>query len=113
MGQSTFSGPVVSKAGFKAGTNGTTLSQITKGAIAVTVSTLAAAGEEDLDITITGAAVGDVIIVNPLEAAAEAGVSVSAVWISAADTLTIRVSNQSGSELTGSTANWNYTLIKS
>jgi hypothetical protein len=38
----------------------------------------------------------------------ETGVGVLAVWVSAADTVKLRVTNASGSTLTGSTANWNY-----
>ena len=84
-----------------------------KGTVSVTVSALAAAAEEDIDVTISGAAVGDVVWVNPTEAAAETGLSISAAWVSAADTVSIRVSNQSGVGLTGSTENWNYVLISS
>ena len=113
MGRTTFSGPVKSNAGIEIGSNGTQLDLVEKGTVSVTVSALAAAAEEDIDVTVSGAATSDLILVNPTEAAAEAGLSVSAAWVSAANTVTIRVSNQSGSGLTGSTENWVYVLISS
>jgi hypothetical protein len=91
----------------------TDLTLCLKGSVSVTVSALAAAAEEDIDVTVTGAQVGDVVWVNPTEAAAETGLAVAAAWVSAANTVSIRVSNLHTSGLTGSTENWNYVLISS
>jgi hypothetical protein len=113
MGQSNFSGPVKSTAGFIAGSNGTTITKILKGTVAVTVSTLAAAAEEDIAVAVTGAALGDSVSVNPTVAAAETGLAVLGAWVSDADEITIRVGNTDGSALDGSTANWTYLIIKS
>jgi len=113
MGRTTFNGPVRSENGFQFGTDDTQITKMEKGTVSVTVSALAAAAEEDIDVTITGAATADMVMVNPTEAAAETGLSVSAAWVSATDTVTIRVSNQDGSGLTGSTENWRYLLIQS
>jgi len=113
MGQSNFSGPISSEGGFITGSGGSTITKVEKGTVSVTVSALAAAAEEDIDVTITGATTADHVSVNPTETAAETGLSVSAAWVSAADTVTIRISNQNGSGLTGSTESWVYLLTQS
>lgn len=102
------------KKGIAVGVKGTAsnLTLIKKGVVSVTVSALAAAAEEDLDITVAGAQVGDLVNIAPRDAAAEAGLMWSA-WVSAAATVTIRVTNASGSGLTGSTSNWDYLLVSS
>ena len=114
MGQTTVSGPSRSKAGFQTGESGTQLTLIEKDTVSVTVAALAAAAEADVDVTVTGATpLTDMVSVSPPEAAMEAGLSISAAWVSAADTVTIRMSNQSGSGLTGSTEDWQYILTRS
>ena len=92
---------------------GTQITKILKGTVAVTVAADLAAAEEDISVTIAGAAAGDTVIMTPLDAAMETGVGVLAAWVSAANTVKIRVTNASGSTLTGSTANWQYCIIKS
>ena len=102
------------KKGLAIGEKGTAsdLTFVKKGTVSVTVAALAAAAEADVDVTISGAKVGDIIVVNPPEDAAETGLCVAAAWISAANTLTIRMSNQQASTaLTGSTKDWPYLLI--
>jgi hypothetical protein len=113
MGRSTFSGPVESTGGFIAGSGGTQITKIKKGTVSVTVAADAAAAEEDITLTISGAAPGDSIFLTPLNAAMETGVGIAAVWVSAANTVKVRVSNFNGSSLTGSTSNWQYLLIQS
>lgn len=93
--------------------SGTVMTQFKKGIIAVTVAASAAAAEEDIQVTITGAAAGDMIFLTPLDAAMEAGVAIVAVWVSAADTVKIRITNVHTSSLGGTTANWQYMLVKS
>jgi hypothetical protein len=95
------------------GSTGTALATIQKGTVSVTVAALDAATEEDIDVTISGAAAGDVICVNPLEAAMETGVAVLGSWVKSANTVTIRVGNTHTAAITGSTAAWKYVLIKS
>lgn len=99
--------------GLALGSSGTALTKWLKGTVAVTISALAAAAEEDLDVTVTGAAAGDIVVVTPLEATMEAGVGILGSWVASADTVTIRVTNASGSSLTGSTTNFSYLIIKS
>lgn len=113
MAQSNWSGPIKSTNGLIVGSAGTQITKIEKGTVSVVVSALAAAAEEDIDVTISGAAAGDIVLACPTEAAAETGLAILGAWVSAADTVTIRIGNTSGSGLTGSTANWSYLLIKS
>lgn len=103
----------VTVGGLKVASTGTLLTQVLKGTVSVTVAALAAGAEADVSVTITGASAGDIILMTPLDASMETGVSVGAVWVSAADTVKIRMSNLYGSTLTGSTAAWSYCLIKS
>lgn len=95
------------------GSGGTQIAKILKGTVSVTVAADAAAAEEDITVTITGAAAGDIVVVTPLAAAMETGVAIIGAWVSAADTVKIRVSNVHTSTLTGSTALWSYLIIKS
>lgn len=59
----------------------------------VTVSALAAAAEEDLTISDSDAAVGDVVVVSFDEAGMETGLCVCGAWVSAAGSIKIRISN--------------------
>lgn len=114
MSATHFSGPVVSAAGFQAGTTGTQLTKIVKGTTSVVVGTTAAGAEADITATVTGAAAGDLVKLTPPAAAAETGLSVALVWVSAANTITIRISNLNASNaLVGSTTNWTYLLVQS
>lgn len=103
---------VIEAAGFKT-TGSTAITKVEKGTVSVVVSALAAAAEEDVSVTITGAAAGDYVSVSPNNSAMETGLSIAAVWVSAANTVKIRLSNLNGSGLTGSTSDWTYYLIKS
>lgn len=77
----------------------------------VTVSALAAGAEEELTISDSDAEVGDVVAVSPSEALDEAGLSVSSARVSAAGTIKVRISNQSGGSLTGSTEDLYYSIL--
>ena len=98
----------------KLGSGGTALTKWLKGTVAVTLAATAAAAEEDVTVTITGAAAGDIVLVTPLAAAMETGVAIIGAWVSAADTVKIRVSNvNAAAALSGSTSNFSYLIIKS
>jgi hypothetical protein len=90
------------------GSGGATIKAIKTGTLAVTVTALADGAEEEYDLTVTGAAAGDIIIVHPTDAAAETGLAIIGAWVAGANTVTVRVSNVKGSGLTGSTASWPY-----
>ena len=99
--------------GLALGSSGTALTKWLKGTVAVTLAATAAAAEEDVTVTITGAAAGDMVMVTPLAAAMETGVAIIGAWVSTADTVKIRVSNVHTASLTGSTSNFSYLIIKS
>lgn len=58
----------------------------------ISIPNIAADAEADVAITVTGAAVGDHVVFNPTAAPA-AGLVFSAAWVSAANTVTVRVRN--------------------
>lgn len=102
------------KSGLAIGQKGTAteLTLNLKSVVSVTVAALAAGAEADVDVTIAGAQVGDIVNIAPRDAAAEAGLMWNA-WVSAANTVTIRMTNASAGSLTGSTSNWDYLVISS
>lgn len=126
MAATHFSGPVVSTNGFTGaltgavtattvtastslavGSGGATIKAIKSGTVSVTVAALNDGAEADVDVTITGLAAGDAVLIFPTDAAAETGLYYNC-WVGGADTATIRMGNVKGSALTGSTANWTY-----
>ena len=113
MGTSNITSDVVMTGGLTLGSGGSEVSKILKGTVAVTISALNAAAEEDVEVTVTGVAAGDAISVTPLAAAMETGVAIVGAWYSAANKIKIRFSNVHGSTLTGSTSNFTYLIIKS
>lgn len=56
--------------------------------------------------TLTGAAVGDVVVVNP-PAAIEAGL-IATAFVSAANTVTVRVANITAGTVDAASATWSY-----
>lgn len=93
------------------GSGGTALTKILTGVGELTVGALAAGAQGDDTLTISGLADGDFVMVTPPNAAYEDGLMFSC-YVSAANTLTVAMSNTSASPLTGSTANWRYLVIK-
>lgn len=90
MALTTFSGPVRSLNGFIAG-NGNTITKVLSGSASLDFGSIDNAVQRDLTITVTGAAVGDEVIMA-LPAAPAAGIVFNA-FVSAANTVTIRASN--------------------
>lgn len=127
-----FKGPVISENGFVGAITGgvsgpvaaTTLSastslavgaspasikKIGSGTISVNPGTLAAGAELDVTGTITGLAAGDIIQVNPPHAAMETGLAILSCWVSAADTVSIRLHNANAvAALVGGAQSWTY-----
>lgn len=112
MAATYFSGPVISRAGFQTGTTGTALTKILKGTVSVTIATTAAAAEADITLTIAGVSLGDSVVLTPPDASAEVGLSIALVWVSAANTVKLRVSNlNAAAAFAGSTSNWSYLAV--
>lgn len=90
MALTTFSGPVRSLNGFITG-DGSTITKLLSGSASLNFGSIDAAAQDDLTITVTGAAVGDEVALA-LPAAPAAGIVFNA-FVSAANTVTIRASN--------------------
>jgi hypothetical protein len=91
MSLTTFSGPVRSLNGFIASEGSNTVTKVLSGSASLNFGSIGAAAQADLTITVTGAAVGDEVIMA-LPAAPAAGLIFNA-FVSAANTVTIRASN--------------------
>lgn len=71
---------------------------------------IAAAGQQELTITVTGAAVGESVALAP-PAALEAGLQVTG-YVSAANTVKVRLSNVTGSAIDPASATWRATVLR-
>jgi hypothetical protein len=108
MARTTFSGPVVSTNGFIAG-SGATVTKILTATATLDFGSISAASQADLTITVTGAAAGDEVIMA-LPAAPAAGIVFNA-FVSAANTVTIRASNITGSPVDPASASYGVIVI--
>jgi hypothetical protein len=108
MARTTFSGPVVSTNGFIAG-SGATVTKILTATATLDFGSISAAAQADLTITVTGAATGDEVIMS-LPAAPTAGLVFNA-FVSAANTVTIRASNITGSPVDPASASYGVIVI--
>lgn len=131
MSATHFSGPVVSSNGFTGALtgdvvattvtastsvaigSGTAITKVVKGTIAVNPSSLLTLTGEVLTLTITGAAVGDAVILHPPAAGLTAGMLVGQAYVSATDTVKVAVFNGSAGTIDEASATWIYTLIRS
>jgi len=112
MARSTFSGPITSQNGVRIGAAGTDIVRVVKGAITVDPANLAANTAAEETLTLTGAAVGDIVILQPPAAGINAGMLVCDVRVSAADEIKFRLLNSTGGAINVASADWNYLLIK-
>jgi hypothetical protein len=108
MALTTFSGPVRSLNGFISG-NGATITKVLSGSASLDFGSISAATQANLTITVTGAAVGDEVIMA-LPAAPAAGLVFNA-FVSATNTVTIRASNISGSPVDPAAATYGVIVI--
>ncbi len=113
MGRSTFSGPVRSTNGFEIGTSGTQLTYVKKGVVSVNPSSLTTITGEILEVTLTGAVVGDAVILHPPAAGIDSGIIVGQAYVSAADTVKVQLWNLTGGTVNVAAADWIYVLIRS
>ena len=91
MAQTTFSGPVKSDNGFIVGTGTAALTKLLTASATLDFPSIAAVSQANLTITVTGAAVGDEVMLS-LPAAPTAGIVFNA-FVSAANTVTVRATN--------------------
>jgi len=118
MSTTTFSGPVRSENGFQSITTnpltgtittGATLSKILTGVASLDFPSIAAVSQANLTIAVTGAAVGDEVIMG-LPAAPTAGIVFNA-FVSAANTVTIRASNITAGAIDPTAATYSVAVI--
>jgi hypothetical protein len=108
MANTTFSGPVISQNGFIVG-SGSTVSELAVATAALNFPSIATTASADLTITVTGAAVGDYVVLA-LPASPAAGIVFNA-FVSAANTVTIRASNITGSSVDPASATYGVLVI--
>lgn len=91
-------------------TMGAALSKILTATASVAIGTLAAGASADSTMTVTGAVVGDVVILNP-QVSMPGGLRLRA-YVSAADTVTISVLNGSTGSITGASYSIKAVLLR-
>ena len=109
MANTTFTGPVISQNGFIAGTGSATITKVLTASASLNFPSISAASQADLTITVAGAATGDEVIMA-LPAAPAAGLVFNA-FVSAANTVTVRASNISGSPVDAAAATYGVIVI--
>lgn len=112
MANTTFKGPVISLNGLKlADADNQALTFIKSGTVAVDPASIATLESAETSVTISGAAVGDILIMN-VPASLETGLAYSGCRISAADTAQVRLTNVTAGPVDGASRTWTYTLIR-
>ena len=114
MSTSTTSSAIRAEGGLATGASDSIITRVIKGTVSVVVPTTAADTVADIDLTIAGAALGDIVVITPTDTAMEVDLLVTNAWVASANTVTVRIFNKDGANaLTGSTQSWNYILIRS
>jgi hypothetical protein len=111
MSATHFSGPIVSTNGFKPGTSSVALTQVLNGTVAVNPTSLLTLTSQDVTVTITGVATGDVVIMNP-PSTLESSLSFTGCYVSAADTVKVRITNHSSGTVDGASATFTYAVLR-
>lgn len=96
--------------GARRGVTGTDISLIKRGTVTINPASIAGQEQAELTVTITGAALGDTVILTP-PAAFEALI-VGAARVSAADTVKFVLGNLTVGAIDAASASWGYTLIR-
>ena len=127
----TFKGPVVSDNGFTGALTGavtattaaattsltvgggTAVTKIVKGTIAVDLASVATRTVTEVTLTLTGAAVNDVVIMNPLAAGNTASLIFGGARVSATNEVKMRIFNNSDNTVDEASQLWDYCLIRS
>jgi len=94
------------------GSGGTAITKVLRGTVAIDPASIATDAVSSQTFTLTGAVVGDSIEVNPPAAGLTAGLVVSHVYVSAADTITIVFHNTTGDAIDEASASWTYLIVR-
>jgi hypothetical protein len=82
------------------------------GTMTVDPPSIASAAIGEATVTVTGAAVGDIVEVSPPAAGLTAGLGVVGARVSASNTIKIRICNLSGGTVDEASGTWSYCLIR-
>lgn len=85
--------------------------KVITGTVSVNPASVAAATCAETSVTISGALVGDVIVMSP-PASLEAGLCASGARVSAADTVQVRLCNVTAGAVDGAALTWSYVIIR-
>ncbi len=110
MAQTRFSGPVASDNGFIGGIGGTFTAVLKTSATIDFTSLSANTTADSANITVTGAAVGDPVIVG-VPATIAAGLVITG-YVSATDTVKVRAANVTASPIDPASGTYTVTVIK-
>lgn len=101
----------ITDSGIKVG-QGTAISKVLRGTVTVDPSSVGANSASTQTVTITGAATGDSVVLNPPSGGLTAGLLVAQARVSAANTVSITYYNTTGSAIDESSGTWNYLLVR-
>ncbi len=105
---------VVATTSAAVGSGGTVLTLIKKGTVTVNLpNVVTVADAVDVAIVVTGAAVGDIVMLQPPAAALTAGLQLLQAWASATNEIKVRVYNPTLADINEASGTWNYCLIRS
>lgn len=88
--------------------SGTPIAAIKSGVFTLDIASIAASTSAEQSVTITGVAVGDVVIVDGPDAGLSVGVAITAAYVTAADTVKFRVVNPTVGALDPASASFRY-----
>jgi hypothetical protein len=86
---------------------------VIRGTVTVDLASVAAGAVTEKQVTISGAVVGDTVLMTPPTAGLTAGMCICNSVVSAADTVKIRVLNGSAGTIDEASGTWTYCLIRS
>lgn len=91
--------------------SGGALTFVKLGSVAIDLASISAGAILEATVTITGAAAGDSVVMNP-PATLAAGLGVVGCYVSAANTVKLRVFNSTGAPIDEASASWKYALAR-
>ena len=104
-------GPVNTESLQVSAVNGSAITVIRKGTVTIDPASVNATTVADQTFTLTGAAVNDILVLNP-RAALTAGLTWGGAHVSATNTVKIRFYNTTGAPIDEASATWDYILIR-
>jgi hypothetical protein len=91
--------------------SGGAISYVKKAAVSVDLASIDTLAVVEATVTVSGAAAGDAVIATP-PATLTTGLMVAGAYVSAANTVKLRVYNSTGIAVDAAAANWVFTLIR-